>query len=324
MLRVSQTHLAFLFSNRFTRTLAISATLLILQSLCLPLVHPVFAQFTEDTLTVELSATGDATITEEITPNTTIPRITLSPISPNVSNLLAVDESNIILKSNFTNNEIRIDTLGAAHVTLTYNADILNSTLDIWSVHYTSEINSKVVLPSGSELLFVNSIPLDIVENTVLMPAGDISLSYKTRGIMTDTFVVSWEGTEYHIGALSASRIRSLSFDQASKSIVLGLDSREPILVIIPKTLLGGPYDVRSGNGQEVVQFKEYYQNVSHSWMRIEPSSNTNSIRITGTTVIPEFPISALPIGGITTGLLLLFLYAFSKGWTSFYRSWRS
>jgi hypothetical protein len=307
MLRLSQ-----IVSDRFARALALSLLLLILQSLLSPLFHSVYAQFSEDSLTVKLSATGEATVTDEITTSTIVPRITLSPISPNISNLLAVDESDIILKSNLTNNEIIIDTLGAAHVTLTYNADILNSTQDIWSVHYTSTTNSTVVLPSGSELLFVNNIPIDIVENTVVMPPGDTSLSYKTRGIMTGTFSVAWEGIQYQIGTLSASQIRSVSFDQASKSIVLGLDSQDPILVIIPKTLLGGPYEVHSNNEQQAVQFKEYYQNVSHSWVRIEPPSNSNSIRITGTTVIPEFPITALQIAGITTSLFV-FLSAIGK-----------
>lgn len=316
-LRVFQT--VSLLSNKLPLIFAISAILIILQSLW---IHPVFGQFSEDTLTIHLSASGEARIVEGLTPSTTASRITLSPISPNVTNLLAVDESNIILRSVLTNNTIRIDTLGAARVTLTYNAEILNRTRDIWNLQYTSSINSKVLLPSGSELLFVNNIPVDIVENAIVMPPGKVSLSYKTRSVTSDAFRVSWDGTYYYVGILSITKIRSLDFEQASKSIVLGLDSREPILVIIPKTLLGGPYDVRAGGGQQVVQFKEYYQNATHSWVRIEPASNTNSIRIIGTAVIPEFEFSTLAVSGITIGLVLL-LYSFGKKWTNFCNSWQ-
>jgi hypothetical protein len=306
--------------HRLALSLAM-ALLLTSQSLWVPfVVHPVFGQFTEDALTVELSATGEARITEEITPNTTVPRIALAPISANVSNLLAVDESNIILRSVLTNNEIRIDTIGAAHVTLTYNAEIVNRTLDIWNVEYTSVINSRIILPPGSELLFVNSIPVDIVENAVVMPPGEINLSYKTRSATTGAFSVSWNGTAYNVGILSVAEIPNVSFDQPSKSIVLGLDSQEPILVMIPRNLLGGPYDVRAGNGQPV-EFKEYYQNASHSWIRVEPA-NADSIRITGTTVIPEFQFSSLLVTGITISLVILLSYTIGRKWTSFHKYW--
>jgi hypothetical protein len=321
--RISQADLRFSISNRrgLNFTIFIVSILLIWQSIYPLLLQSAFGQFTEDTLTVDLSATGEARITEELTPSTTAARVTVSSISPKVSNILAVDESNIILKSVLTNDEIRIDTLGAAHVTLTYNAEILNRTSDIWNVQYTSAINSKVVLPPGSELLFVNNIPNDIVENTIIMPAGEVSLSYKTRGVTADTFIVTWNGTDYRVGILSVSKIRSLNFEQRSKSVVLGLDSRETILVIMPKALLGGPYDVRAGNGDQIVQFNEYYQNASHAWIRLEPS-NTNSIRIIGTTVIPEFQFPPLAVGGITVSLVILLFYVFSKKWTSFNKSW--
>ena len=322
--RISHGNLIFSVSNSPGLTFAISliSIFLIWQSISPPLLQSAFGQFTENTLTIELSATGEARIIEELTTSTTVARITLATISPRVSNILAVDESNIILKSVLTNDEILIDTLGAARVTLTYNAEILNRTSDIWNVQYTSTINSKVVLPSGSELLFVNNIPNDIIENTIVMPAGEVSLSYKTRGVTADTFVVTWNGTNYQIGILSASKIHSLNFEPASKSVVLELDTREPILVIMPKTLLGGPYDVRAGNGDQIVQFNEYYRNASHSWIRVEPSSNTNSIRIIGTTVIPEFQFPALAVGAITVSILLLLSYTFSKKWTSFNKFW--
>lgn len=319
-MQISQPDIVLSLPHRIALSLAM-AILLASQSLWLPfVVQPAFGQFTEDALTVELSPTGEARITEEITPNTTVPRISVAPISANISNLLAVDESNIILRSVLTNNEIRIDTLGAAHVTLTYDAKVVNRTLDIWDVSYTSVINSKIILPLGSELLFVNSIPVDIIENTVVMPPGEVSLSYKTRSATTDAFTISWEGKAYDVGILSAAEIRKVNFDQPSKSIVLGLDSQEPILVMIPRTLLGGPYDVRAGDGQPV-QFKEYYQNASHSWIRVEPA-NADSIRITGTTVIPEFQFSSVLMIGITISLVILLSFTVGKKWSSFYKNW--
>lgn len=297
------------------KIVAIAVSTLIFQSFILPSLQPVVGQVSEDTLTVELSPSGEASIVEEITPSTTVSRISVIPVSPKISNFLAVDESDIILRSVLINGTIQIDSLGAAYVRLTYDAEILNRTGDIWNVQYRSMVDSKIIIPSGSELLFVNNIPLDIVEDTITMPAGEVAISYRTRGVTADTFTVSWNGTDYQVGILGASGVRSLNFEQASKSITLGLNSRAPLLVIIPKILLEGPYEVRGSAGAQDVQFKEYYQNASHTWVRVEPSSNTNSIRIIGTTVIPEFQFSSMAMAGLIFSVLLTLFYA-SRKWT--------
>lgn len=284
---------------------------MLLFSIILPssqLLQPSFAQFTEDSLTIEVSKSDQVRVTEEITPRTTVSRISVNAITKNITNILAVDENNIILSSSASEGTIRIDTLGSSHVTLTYSADIVSKTSsNSWQLSYSSDTQSDIILPSGSDIIYVNTIPVDINENIVTMPPGDsITLRYKIKSVATSNFLAFWEDKSYVVQAVTASTIINFTFEQGSKSIVLNVDADTPLLVIIPKSLLGGPYSVKNADDSPA-PFKQYYQNSTHSWLRIEPS-NTDSIRIIGTTVVPEFILIAFPLAMASAVILLIIL----------------
>jgi hypothetical protein len=268
----------------------------------------IFAQVTqEDFLTVEVSREGDAKITQGITPSTTVSRIAVKPITQDISNILAIDENNVVLSFSDSGGVITIDTLGSANVTLTYNANdiVSKATPDIWELDYNSSgIQSTIVLPKMSEIIYVNDIPIDIVENVVTMPTGEVSVRYKIKSVDSKNFMVAWEEKKYIVQVVTASDVQDFGFEQSSKSIGMTLDTSLATLVIIPKSLIGGPYTVTSPSGQPV-DFRQYYQNSSHSWIRVEPNE-MNSIRIVGTTVVPEFPFLPLSAGLAVFIVLLL------------------
>lgn len=274
------------------------------------------SQVTGNSLTIEISKDGFAKVTEEITPSRTVSRITVNAISSNISDILAVDENNIILSFSHTGSSIAIDTLGAANVTLTYGADIVSkATSDIWEVNYNSEaIESTIVLPAMSDIIYVNDIPIDIVDNVVTMPPGETSLRYAIKSVDTNNFVVSWDDREYIVHVVTASIVQEFSFEQSSKSLSLTLDTSTPMLAIIPVSLLGGPYSVTGATG-DPVDFRQYYQNSTHSWIRVEPN-DSNAVRIIGTTVVPEFSIIFLYVGlAVAIGSLFSFLSKRSACW---------
>jgi hypothetical protein len=267
-------------------------------------------------LTIEISGDGLARVTEEITPSRTVSRINVNAIASNISNILAVDENNIVLSFSHAGSSISIDTLGAANVTLTYSASIVSKAAsDIWEVNYDSgDIESTIVLPSMSDIIHVNDIPIDIVDNLVTMPPGPTVLRYTIKSVDTKDFVVAWDGRDYIVHVVTASVVQEFSFEQASKSLTLKLDTSTPMLAIIPVALLGGPYSV-TGAGSDPVDFKQYYQNSTHSWIRVEPN-DSNSVRIAGTTVVPEFPLLILSAGAaVALGSILSFLSKRSAYW---------
>ena len=288
------------------------AFLVLLSTLPVSLLQSSFAQFTGDTLTIEISRSGQAQVTAEITARTTVSRINVQAIASNVSNILAVDENNIVLSTSYdaSGPTMTIDTLGSSHVTLTYTAQIVTKvSSDMWEVFYgSSEIQSTIILPSGSEIIYVNNIPIDIIENMVTMPSEEeITMRYKIKDVAPGNFVASWEDTDYVVQIVTISRIFDFNFEQSSKAITLTLDAGAPVLVIIPKTLLGGPYTVQ-GSDSSPITFRHYYQNSTHSWLRIEPS-DTDTIKIVGTTVVPEFIfLIAFPLAMASAVIVLVIL----------------
>ncbi len=280
------------------------------------LIQQSLAQVSGDSLTIEISKDGQARVTEEISPSTTVSRITVSAIAGDISNILAVDENKVVLSFSHSNGIITIDTLGSANVTLTYDANIVSrATSDIWEINYDSTgIPSTIVLPSMSDIIYVNDIPVDIVDNIVTMPPGETSVRYKVKSVDTKNFEVTWDGKDYLVNIVTASSVQEFSFEQGSKSIALTLDTSTPMLAIIPRSLLGGPYAV-TGPAGNLLDFREYHGNATHSWIRVEPNDG-NAVKIVGTTVVPEFPFLPLAAGmAVTIVLLLAMLGKRSMAW---------
>lgn len=229
-----------------------------------------------------------ARVIEEINPRTIVSTINIQAVSQKISHVLATDEKNTILTTNNNQNVIRIDTLGASHVILTYDADIVRNISGVGSVDYNStNIESMLILPTASDIISVNNVPIDIKNGTITMPAGYTSISYVVRTVNQNNFIASKNGTNYPVGVITASKIDKFIFDSPSKKISMNVDNQAPILVIIPKSLIVEPYNVKL-NGKQT-QSKEYYQNSTHAWIRIDPSES-GTVEIIGSFItIPEF-----------------------------------
>ena len=265
--------------------------IILLVGLFLPLSY---AQSLENDLTITISTDGVARITENLDPKITTSSIEIQLISDKISNMVATDEKNIFLNTAQNGDLVRIDSLGASQVTLTYNADIVSSTSGIWRVTYNSNIQSTVILPPLSNIVSVNNIPIDIIDDSVVMPPGQISLSYTIRTVTENNFVVSSDNLNYFVQVMTASKVGD--FKQDSKSIMLTIDDNAPVLVLLPKAVISGPYEVQL-NGNPI-EFKQYYQNGTHSWIRIEPFES-GSIKIIGIATLPTEPEPVCGAGAI-------------------------
>ncbi|MCH7648186.1 MAG: peptidylprolyl isomerase [Thaumarchaeota archaeon] len=126
------------------------------------------------------------------------------------------------------------------------------------------------------------------------MPPGQISLSYTIRTVTENNFVVSSDNLNYFVQVMTASKVGD--FKQDSKSIMLTIDDNAPVLVLLPKAVISGPYEVQL-NGNPI-EFKQYYQNGTHSWIRIEPFES-GSIKITGIVTLPTEPEPVCGAGAI-------------------------
>ncbi|MFB3096345.1 MAG: CFI-box-CTERM domain-containing protein [Nitrosopumilaceae archaeon] len=240
--------------------------------LSLLLFLPIDVESAEDSIVITISPDGEAKITQNLNPRSTVSGISVPAISDKISKILATDGNGIILQTIQKGNSISIATLGATQVNLSYEAEIISKNLNIWNLSYNADREITVVLPPLSSIVSVNNIPIDIDDKAVTMPPGHISLSYTIRQVSSQNFDASKEGKNYQIQIITGSKISD--FEYRNNEIHFDVDEKAPILVIVPKLLVPNPLDVSLNDNQ--VEFKPYYQNSTSSWLRIDPYQSGN------------------------------------------------
>jgi hypothetical protein len=235
--------------------------------LVLLLLIPASADSQQPILVVELDSDGEATVTQLLSAKSIVSSISVPLISDRTSKILATDERGILLKTTQSGNSLDIATLGASGVSLTYKADITSFDSQAWNVSYDSDIETVVLLPQLATIVSVSSIPLDIEENAVIMPAGPVSITYTISEVSSKTFFVLEGGQNYPVEITSASNISD--FFKQSNEIRFRISGSSTLLVVVPSLVLPNPIDAAL-NGAEV-SFNPYYNNGTHNWIRIDP-----------------------------------------------------
>lgn len=247
-----------------------------------------YAQYSVASLTVTVNKDNTVTVSNSLNTDITAARIEVQAITAKIKNIIATDEKGKVLSTSLSGNTIRIDTLGARHVSLEYNADILTKTGNVYTLKYTTKSQSTVALQSDFDLVYVNTIPIQLKDNTLVMPAGDVELSYIPKAAAIRNFTVKWDNQDFVVQLLTSASVKNPAFDQNSKKLSFDINGKGSITAIIPKKLLGAPYTV-SLNGKTIEQ-KLFHQNSTDAWVRID-AANSGTIEVKGATVIPEFPI---------------------------------
>lgn len=230
---------------------------------------PLTVEAAENNLIIQISNNGDTKITHNLKPQPIVSTIAIQAISDKISHILAIDEKGVILDTTQQGNTIHIATLGASSVQLSYDSEITTNNLGIWKIVYTSDTESTIVLPPLANIVSVNNIPLDMDDDSLVMPSGQISASYIVRDIDTQNFPVNFEGLTHTVQIMTGSQIDSFSYD--SKIILFNVDDDVPVLVMIPSSLISGPFEVFLN--EKLIEHQNYFQD-STTWLRIEPQES--------------------------------------------------
>ena len=225
------------------------------------------AQLGEEQIFITVTSEGKAKVSQSIFPETFVSTIDVHVISENISNLLAIDAENILLGTTHSEDLLKIATLGATTVDLKYNADILSYESGIFKLKYNSDLESRINLPPLSKLVSLNTIPIEITDEEYVLPPGDISMSFSIRPVTSKEFLVPIDDTEYKIEAITAAKIEGFSAN--SDEIQFIIKDKAIVLTIVPTTIMKNPNDALL-NG-ETVDFSQFHQNSTHSWIRIDP-----------------------------------------------------
>ncbi|HIH46056.1 MAG TPA: hypothetical protein HA292_03110 [Candidatus Nitrosotenuis sp.] len=162
----------------------------------------------------------------------------------------------------------------------------------LWTWDYYYLADSAFYLPENVKLFYANNNLVQLKEEKGFDCHGcQIKLEYELK----PTFVtqkIKWEDKSFDIQTLTLIDMQKIKLDQGNKS--LSFDVTQPnkhITLIIPKELLGNPYDVYlNGN---LIKKQEHIDVKDNVWLHIIPNQK-GTIRIQGVTVVPEFPLASV------------------------------
>ena len=188
-----------------------------------------------------------------------------------------------------------------------YNLDdVLFLNDNLWNFKFSYPQKVSVLIPEEVDQIFVNDLPIQLGDKKGINCHGcDINLQYYST-IPKILQQIDWEEDSFVVEIITNSEIEKFNFDQSLKSISFQVnDENKFITTIIPLELLGGPYVVFLDDEQILFHTMN---SETHVTLDIKPKTS-GEITITGTTVIPEFPI----IAPLAIGFLMILVIPLMK-----------
>jgi len=183
--------------------------------------------------------------------------------------------------------------------------DVLIHEGEIWMWDYSYPATTSVFVPSKLDLVYVNNNPILLDDKKGINCHGCfMTLEYIFDEPIT-TYPVSWEDKEFIVTLRTLAEIESFTFTQESKSLSFDVgDENHFVSAIIPLELLWNPYEVYLDDKK--ILKHEFFTDETHAWINIKPKTS-GTVLIVGTSVVPEFPIFAPLVLGISMAVLFRF-----------------
>lgn len=266
--------------------------------------HPV-----QEKIKVRIDENGTAHVVHIVQGNTNSP-VTVEIIRGNITGISVTD---------LANNSVQYVTIPQSPMTIMVPPSERNMTLirydlptvvsfndGVWIWNYltpSDATSTDFYFPSGITQIWTNDRPVYIGENGIGLHGDGGKLEYAIE--KTSIQNIQWQNYTLPVEIDSLSDIGNYTFDQPSASYQFQISkSHSFVTVIMPKVLLGAKYATHI-NGNHLLT-TVFHENDTHAWIGLRPGTN-GTIQITGSTVIPEFPLF-LPLAiGISMILILQF-----------------
>lgn len=126
---------------------------------------------------------GIVKVTQEFIINMNTPAVSIPLLSPSIQNIIIVDQLNLPISYEIRNNKLIINTLNATLILIEYDtAGFTTQEGPIWTITLNSTYTITALLPEGSTIIFLNTVPLAITtdqgRNILVMPKGFFEFSY--------------------------------------------------------------------------------------------------------------------------------------------------
>ena len=263
---------------------------------------------TQERTDVIISEDGNVHVVHEIKKDSRAAR-SFSMIQGNDSNLSVMDINGNKIQYGFVE-EQKILTIFPSdeNVLIEYDlTDVFTQDNGVWrwDFLYTDSDPTRFIFPDNIELIFVNESPVYIKEiKNVNCHGCNMKLEFvpNQEKILKE---ITWEDKKFDVVIRTLSSVDSFVFDQPSRSISMNTNGdNQLVTMIIPLELLWNPYQVIQGD--EKLLKHEFQINQTHVGLNFRPDSG-NSIKVIGTSVVPEFPLFAPLVIGVMMVIALGF-----------------
>ncbi len=137
------------------------------------------AQYTVENIELAVYEDGYVKVTQIITPDEYTVVVDVPLIGGNAKGLMVRDENNEPLLYKLNNSILSIYFENVTNILVTYyTPDLTSKDGPLWSINLTSEVPVTIDFPENAVIVGLNSVPLKIDKNKLVMPPGNISVSY--------------------------------------------------------------------------------------------------------------------------------------------------
>ncbi|MEX1053188.1 MAG: hypothetical protein WEC35_02150 [Nitrosopumilaceae archaeon] len=187
--------------------------------------------------------------------------------------------------------------------------DVLSLKDGVWTWEFNAATITNMYFPKAVDMIWVNDRAVYIGEKGIRHHGGHMTLEY----VIDEPVVlkqVEWEDKKFTVAIRTLTNVDQFEFNQPTKSITFDVTKGNPLVtVIVPLDLLWEPYEVYLNSNKTLN--REFYNNGTHVWLGFRPDTS-GTIRIIGTTVVPEFPLFVPLAIGISAVLVLQFRNKFN------------
>ncbi len=236
---------------------------------------------------VTIDETGTAHVTHEINSTAAnLKPIQIDTVNGNMDNLTVTDvNGNPVEYAKIQKTPLSIViNVSQRNMTLVkYDlVNVVTNTDGVWKWNYYEPQDTDYTafhFPKGVDMVWANDRPVYLGNLGLGQHGNGFSLQYVINEPV-NIQTVQTAGNNIAVGVRTVSGLGDYTFDESSKSYSFNIDKANvPITVIMPQTLLAGPYVVTI-NGNATLH-QEFHNNATHAWIGFEPAKS-GTIKITG------------------------------------------
>ena len=195
-------------------------------------------------------------------------------------------------------------------------ADVLELKDGVWTWDFLYLESTMFLFPESADLIFANGTPVNLGYNDVKgirCHGCQMILEYIINEPVI-TQEVKWQDRAFNVEIRTLAEITSFNFDQPKKTISFDVkNDHQFVTLLVPLELLWNPYQVYLDQepygvftDEEKVLRHEYAVDESHVQLNIRPET-AGTVRIIGTSVVPEFPLFVPLVLGMSMIMVLVF-----------------